>query len=322
MSDFFDRLEHELRGAVVRAAPAAAGSDTNRSVRHLRVRSTVSGLVVGFGSIAAIAVAIIAIAVIGHGAHGKASPAQSSGGSACTRQLLGELGVLRRPQTRTDRAFVPPAFPTGSQASPNGNPGNALTTTTSTFSQFIVPGLTRLARTLPNGRRIFFVVYKPELDMSPGSGGDVVWVFITGPGTSSAAPADLVLPQLLSSRYQQNPPSENANVYFSVVPDGVARVVWTYPRVAVPRIKVPHGPVLPAHVIPGAKLTASVQGNVAAAIKPPHVGGLPSATTWFAADGSLIKTFRYPVSSPRFRTPRPGTTTTQTLTSTAVPASC
>jgi hypothetical protein len=118
-------------------------------------------------------------------------------------------------------------------------------------------------------------------------------------------------------------PVEISNVYLSMVPDGVARVVWTFPRLKVPPVRLSHGPVFPGRVIPAAKLTASVQGNVAAAEKPRYQTAFASATTWYAADGYVIKTFRYPVTRFPSHIPSSGTITeTEKMVGTPVPPGC
>jgi hypothetical protein len=284
MSDFFDRLEHELRGAVARAAPAETDPAEHRSARGRPARPTVAGLIIAIGSVAAIAILVLAVALTGHGRHVQASspprPTGAPTGAVCTRRLLSAVAVLRRPQTRADRAFNPQGIRiTGvSQSKP--------------FPYVVVPGLTRRARTLPNGRPVFFVVYRPTGDTLLTELGDLLQVVVPSPGGRSAAFVTQVMAPMLPSDYRQ-PPLRIADVYLGLVPNGVARVTWTFPREAVPRITVPGGPVLKAHVIPGAQITATVHGNVAAANSPRQRVFLPSIATWLAADGHVIKTVKY-----------------------------
>jgi hypothetical protein len=91
MSDYFDRLEKELRGAVVRAAGARRGR-----------RFPVAGLATALAACAAVVVVVLAAALIGHGRGGSA-PGGVAAVPALARALVNELEILRRPQTATDR---------------------------------------------------------------------------------------------------------------------------------------------------------------------------------------------------------------------------
>src|ERR1700727_712463 len=186
MAAFFAGWAHGLRGVVVGATPPAGRSALSGALRHHRVRRTVGGLAVVFATLGAIVIAVIAIAVIGHRSH-TTRPAAPSAGSACTSRLLAALGGLRRPQTQADRAFHPPAIPTphlssAPQPPPSSNMlsagGNTSTPSGSTVSQVVVPGLTRLARTLSDGRRVFLVVYRYVVVGASAPGGDFVKVYV------------------------------------------------------------------------------------------------------------------------------------------------
>jgi hypothetical protein len=229
--------------------------------------------------------------------------------AACTRRLLAAVPVLRRPQTRADRAFNPQGIRITGVSQPKPYP------------YVVVPGLTRLARTLPDGRPVFFVVYRPLPDTLDTQLGDVLQVLVPSPGGRSAAFVTGVIPPLLTDVYRQ-PPMTIADVYVGLVPNGVARVTWIFPREAVPRIKVPGEPVFRAHVISGAEITASVDGDIAAAKAPAHPVAFPSAATWLAADGHVIKTVKYYVPSPPHGIPKSGGTETLTASGAPVPASC
>jgi hypothetical protein len=317
MSDFFDRLESELRGAVPRAAAGADGVP-----RRGRARSTAGGLLVGLGSVAAIAVVVLAIAVIGNRGRantnrgrGHTAAARGASGTACTRQPVSQLAVLRRPQTALDRAFDPNRV----KITGVSNSG--------TFPYAVVPALTRLARTLPGGERVYFVVYRPTETSIPFPDAptgirapavpqsvpvpqeDLLEVYATRPGAHTAAFVTEVLPGALAYEDRQ-PPLRIANVLLSLMPDGVATVKWTYPRLVVPTVTAPGGHVYRGRVIAGVELTASVQGNVAAAQVPPRSDVfLPSVTRWLAADGRVIKTYRFPVTKFPKTIPSSGTVT-------------
>jgi hypothetical protein len=261
--------------------------------------------------IGVISLVLIASACSGSSAsHVQASALGRPTAASCTGRLLAAVAVLRRPQTRADRAFNPQRVRiTGiSQSKP--------------FPYVVVPGLTRLARTLPNGQPVFFVVYRPLPHPLVPSLGDVLQVFVPSPGGRSAAFVTEVLPPALSYAYRQ-PPIRIGDFYLGLVPNGVARVRWTFPREAVPRIRAPGGPVFRAHVISGAEITASVRGNIAAAKEPPHPVSLPSGATWLAADGNELKAVKYYVPTfPVHGIPKSTGTVTLRLSGTPVPASC
>ena len=305
MSDFFDRLEHQLRGAVTRAAEPASTA----AVRRRRIPT--GGLGVALASAAGIAVAVVLIVVTGHGRRPARVAAPTA--SACTRKLFDGLGVLRRPQTAADRAFTPPR-PGTPQSGTSGYAPLQLTP---------VPGLTRLAATLPGGHRLFFVVYAPPSGLTVLSG-DEVSAYLTGPGGSSPSLVTEIISGAFLSILDDQPPIPLAlpgrsTMYLGIVPDRVARVVWTFPRQVVPTFTAPGGKVFPRRVIPGGRLTAAVRGNVAVS-RPTHLGGFPS-TTWLAADGRIISRKRAPVIQQTSTVATGTQPITETATGTPVPLS-
>jgi hypothetical protein len=273
------------------------------------------------GSVAAIAVVVIAIAVTGHGRHGQASSAGHSTESACDRQMFAQLAVLRRPQTAADRRFDPQTVtgPSPGESHPSGSPLRQPNSNSTSFPGVIEPGLTRLARTLPNGRRVFLVVYKQDLaSVFPASSQAITSVeaFVVGDQPSSAVSSEPFFPESVSSLYRV-PPTEVANVYYSVVPDDVARVEWTFPHETIPPVKGPGGHVLAGRVFPRTELIASVQANVAAAEAPRRPLFAPPFVTWLAADGHVIKSYRYKL--PNFAHLPKSKTVTATMTGVGSP---
>ena len=286
MSDFFDRLEGELRGAVARSAAPESATRPRPSRRRAG-----GGLVVALASGAAIAVAVIAIGVTGHGG---SSGRSSSHESACTRKLFAGLGVLRRPQTAADRAFQPPPLP---EAQPIPERKGLLSSGGAAYAPLrinLVPSLTRLARTLPGGRRVFLVVYAPPPAGLAADLGDEVWAYLTTPGTRSPVSLGSPLSGAFLSSLDKLPPLDYAATFIALVPDGVARVVWTFPRQTIPSFKAPGGRVFPGRVVRGATLVATVSGNVAAVGARHPVEPFPSSTTWLAADGHVIAAAKFP----------------------------
>jgi hypothetical protein len=273
------RALDELRAELMRSAaqhPSLADAwGSGASGRRIRRRPPLAGgLVLAGGSLVAIVVVVIVIGVTGD----RGPTRQSATATGCTNELLAELGVLQRRQTPADRGFRAPANPIqgGSQRARR-------------FPYTLVPALTRLARTLPNGRHVFLVAYAPRPG-SPGAQlGDLVFVFVTGgPGPRTAVGGEITAPTLSASI--QPPPTPVNAVYISVVPDGVARVRWTFPHVRIPRLPQ----LSTGRVLRGGTSTATVEGNIADARAIPGAYAVPTRTTWLDANGHVIKTFHYP----------------------------
>jgi hypothetical protein len=101
----------------------------------------------------------------------------------------------------------------------------------------------------------------------------------------------------LDSSYRL-PPQRIGSSLFSVVPDQVTRVQWTFPRERLPRLR--HS--TPGVVLRGGTLTAHVSGNIAAATALANMSPIPSITRWFNSRGNVINTFR----EAPFRVAKPG----------------
>lgn len=151
-----------------------------------------------------------------------------------------------------------------------------------------------------------------------------MWVYLTRPGRSPTLVSELISGAFLSRRLDNQTPipvslSSRSTMYLSVVPDGVARVVWTFPRQVVPAFTAPGGRVFRRRVIPGGMLIGTVAGNVAAS-RPTHLGGFPGAT-WLAADGRVISSMRAPVIQRTSTVATGKQTGTVTGTATGIPLS-
>jgi hypothetical protein len=281
----------ELRGELLRSAaerPAMAERwvETAPEAGVQRARRIGEWLprAIGLAISTAVVVIVAVIALVGH-----RHPVQHSAARTdCTRQLLGDLAVLRRPQTQADRAFQPGPVPPGVDRAHRAS-----------FPYAPVPGLTRLARTLPDGSRVFLAVYAPLPRSLAPPIGDIAFVFVARPRanvadrqvrTLSASFVTETSAPFLSSSYQI-PPTEAGDVYLGVVPDKVARVEWTFPRERLPNLPHLHG----GHVFRGVTLTANVIGNIAAARAIPYSFFMVSRATWLNATGRTIKTFSYTV---------------------------
>lgn len=113
MSDYFDRLELELRAATLRGTPRSAGARLRRApALHLGHVAT------GLGAAAAAALAVIAIVALGHShaptAQRSASPSPYYHVCMPTKRvacLVDDYGVLRRPPAGARPAIPRPIVP-------------------------------------------------------------------------------------------------------------------------------------------------------------------------------------------------------------------
>jgi hypothetical protein len=200
-----------------------------------------------------VAIAVVAGAlVLVSGGH-REQPARPPGAS----RLIARLAVLRRPQTPADRLPADVAVIRG------------LTGT-------IQPRLTRLVARRP-GIRLYLVVSTPArqpggLDWPASLGDQVSLIAVRGHTGQQSPPvpaADLDNATQLITLL----PRVGGIGPVQIVPDGVARVHWTYPG-------RPHGPHHTPHM-------TTVTNNLANT--PPPRGTLPHAT-WLRADGTVVPT--------------------------------
>lgn len=266
------------------------------------------------GALVAVAVVVIVLVLSAGGVSAQASRAshgpirvstRTAGTSGCTRELFVDLAVLRRPQTTADRTFDPATSRVSgiSQDAP-AKPEYAL-----------VPQLGRLARTLPDGLRVYLATYAPTAGSPAALVGDVVYAYVAHARGHDATFAGEASAPFLATAVRL-PPLIADRVLVQIVPDPASEVRWTFPRERIPNVPG----VSDAKVIPGGTVTANVVGNVAAVKEVPWAIGPPSVATWLAARGRVIKTYRSAVrSSPQIST---SGTVTATVTGTATPIHC
>ena len=304
--DFFDALEAELRAAVPRAARRRGGS------RSRRWPLRPSAIAIGLSVATTVAVAVAAFVLLGHRhaplprppvtQHRRNPPTTTSGtgsdyslGAVPTlAQLRANFAVLRRPQTAADRAQNPPC---GCGA--------------------VDRRLTRLARTLPDGSRVYLIVPRSLADAPIGSvPRSAMQVFVAepngnghsfafGPNVGYAhSPIDL---GGLGLRRPSN------SRWVGIVPDGVASARWTVcgssagSRCARPRT-----------------YTVPVIDNIATQTIPSSgqcVGcRRVEQVDWLARDGTIVGRFDhgYNLGAPPFVAGGHGSRTLQTLTPTGI----
>jgi hypothetical protein len=242
-------------------------------------------------SIAVVGLVVVVIATVGH--RGSSSSVVSPlpfGVPADARALVARMAVLRRPQSAADR------LPASIIAQEAGSGGRLR----------IIPSLTRLAATVHAGPgplatvQIFVVVGKSRgyrsdvataLEVAGQPGHRYLLYSATVVDTKTAAATGGLTPSAVSY---------NAGVRrkewldVGVVPDGVSRVKWVYPRPGEPPYRKKRGhPGLivanPAAVRAGIAVYPTVENNVAVP-KAGTLGGLMSAT-WYRPDGRVIASY-------------------------------
>jgi hypothetical protein len=237
------------------------GAELERATRRSHGRQ----LPVGWGSLSArigatgaVVVAVLALVLLSH--HGTPPPATSASNRVGAAQLIKELAILRRPQTTADREV---------------NFDSATPLENRVFGA-PVRGLTRLVATVSGGR-VFLIVRTPS-GYTPGglpplwkpSLGDLIGIRYVGSEASDGkvvGPAAVLMDADdtvgLSGQYR-----------IAIVPDGVARVRWTFPS---------------SHGRPPTVIYPRVTNNVAIAPTPHGANPVPTGT-WYAADGDVIHT--------------------------------
>ena len=188
--------------------------------------------------------------------------------------LIDELGVLRQPQTAQARAF-------NTSHHIQHKPGQLRTP-----PQQLLPSLTRVVE-LPDSGKLFLYV-APLAPVGPpvyGLGYHEAYPGSNGGGCCLTAEA-LRTPQGPGPDQFASGPNRHT-MYFEIVPDGVARVHWVFPRNPIePSPTTPLHPTLFAKAL---SVSVVVHHNVAAVRLPQR--GLATSDTWYAADGHAIATY-------------------------------
>lgn len=190
---------------------------------------------------------------------GRRAPRRSTAGGvpAAARQLISELGVLRRPQTPADRNLPAVVLQ---------QPG-------------VVRSLTRLVvRDL--GMRVFLLVRAAPHSTQAGAtavavtrDGRVIWLdnvrasFVARPRPPAPSPPALV------------------PIHVSIVPDGVATVVWTI------RSLSPHAS--------RTQISAAVSSNLAITRFPHLENELVSRAVWYGGSGHVVAAYNPPARQAR-----------------------
>ena len=140
--------------------------------------------------------------------------ARGAGRQLTPAQIVSELSVLRRPQTPADRAARPSC------------PSPCRTR--------YLPTMTRLARTLPDGRRVFLSVWRETTFQSsaPAGGYRVVAFVAAAAGVPRLNAQSLSSISVLVGDQLTVVPSADASsaspLWTAIVPDAVSHVRWTF----------------------------------------------------------------------------------------------
>jgi hypothetical protein len=257
---------------------------SGRTSPHQGSRRPARVLIPAGGIVVAVLIAVLA-ATVSHTGHRPVTPSASrlppkvvalGPSTAVDRALIGELGILRQPQTAAARRF---------------NTSPKLGLRLAQFAPFI-PSLTRAIQ-LPH-RVILFLYVTERVGFINAANHSVQHVRPGGLGMNLSAPfqgfggccwtpnglQQPVGPQITPYTRSQKPDW----LYVELVPDGVATVRWIFPQSIAEEIRLPHGE---------RSLTVPVHTNVAA-IALPHTGiggsnnGDASSVTWYNAAGRQI----------------------------------
>jgi hypothetical protein len=293
------RILRELGDEFERTVRPADRAETLGRGLLSRVRLALARVRFGRAAIAlavsvAIVVAVGAIVLLGHPHRNS----QGVTGGASERQLVARYAVLRRPQTAADRAagLAPlvrlnrPGRSYAHSESPTGKITNRQTRIIVRPVHYTyIPALTRvIAR---DGTTVTLFVLRA--DPNPAFHGPVrrslrnnlhgyfLVASLAGPKPTLA----LVAP--LPARRLATPTALNTRTdkVVAVVPDGVARVRWAWPRQFNPDT-LTYEPAL--------SVEATVRDNVAIAATARMRFIAPLTATWYAADGAVIRSITNP----------------------------
>ncbi len=272
MSDYFERIEVHLLDAVERHArhrsglrgPHQSSSRARFNARFRRPRwlPSVGNVTLALVAMSSLVIGGAALVLIGRHA---ASPSDSPGRPAGVRPLVAELAVLRRPQTGEDELhikFVPYIT--------------------------ILPASTRLAAILPDGGKLYLYIGRADPQKAPPAlrarllrkehlhgnayGLGSIWVSPDGhwsapyPGVTAAAVA-----RITGSWFSDR--NGGRATFTGIVPDGVARVRWSFGR----------------HDRPPLNVGITVHNNIATANVAIPFHDSPDQVIWYAADGRVIR---------------------------------
>ena len=186
------------------------------------------------GGLVVVAVVVVTVLVLRAGgdsaqasrdSHGRTQVTnRTTATSGCTRELFDDLAVLSRPQTAADRTFDPATARVSGIS--QGGPAKS--------EYALVPHL-RLARTLPNGSRVYLATYAPTAEKPATLVGDIVDAYVAQPHGHDATFAGEESAPFLATAVRQ-PPMNVDRMLVEIVPNPVSEVRWTFPREPIPKV--------------------------------------------------------------------------------------
>lgn len=244
-----------------------------------RPHLTVPGVLSVLSTIVVVAIAVGALALLGHARHRAATAVAA----LSERQLVAEYAVLRRPQTAADRSDAGPLdLPARSRVFRVGRQARRL-------DYVDIPSLTRVVR--QDGVTVsLFVLHITLSGVLPASArpaaargaqfmrriraieGYSLWARVAGapdrhPRLVTHTSTRAILPALPAP----------GDLVVAVVPDNVAHVTWTWPRLF-NTTTLDYNPPL--------AIAATAHGNIAVATAARAVA--PETATWEAAGGGVL----------------------------------
>jgi hypothetical protein len=289
----FHEFENELHALAGRSSAAEPVSRARRGPRVVRLNGASDAI--PFAVSVAVVIAVVAT-VLAFSGRDRSPTAGQPATPLALNANTSALAVLQRAQTKEDRTLPAVA---GRAARLGGRRGSGLSSqTVESFLRGAIPRSMRYAQTLPDGREVFLTrvrdptVHQPLLglwivapDGSWRHGQPVLHTTVGLPDNRIARIQALAGP---SCEVNSGPTGVHSGVTdWSIVPDGVSRVRWQFPREGVGRGD--RGPLT---------LDVPVHGNTAVATIPGRtLCDPPRVVALYAASGQVIARAALPPSA-------------------------
>jgi hypothetical protein len=294
VNDYLERLERQL------ASLTEEGAHLDRPLSLGQARRSIQGVILPVLA-GALALAVAAVILLSVGTH---KPSTSSAAAqpaipAADRQLATRLAVFRRPQNAKDKS-LPAVLRHVISVDHRGPLAQHMLDGT-------IPTLTRYIETLPDGYEVFLTLGIPPLHTALGGRRDPARSKIanlgmvtinpdgregTGPGLGGGFGGATARTLLFFAR--GGPDGCSADVEDNIVPDGVTRIRWQFPR------QDSYGYVYKAPLT----VNVPVIQNVAIALIPQRAScDKPTVVTLYGTHGQILSQRGNPASLDRIRKP-------------------
>jgi hypothetical protein len=293
VNDYLERLERQL------ASLTEEGAHLDRPLSPGQRRRSIHGVILPVLA-GALALAVAAAILLSVGTHkpSTSSAARQPAIPAADRPLATRLAVFRRPQNAKDKTL--PAVLHHVIAVDHRGP------LVQHMLDGTIPSLTRYIETLPDGYEVFLTLGLPRTTALGGRRlparskiADLGMVTInpngregTGPGLGGGFGGATVRTLLFFAR--GGPDGCSADVEYNIVPDGVTRIRWQFPR------QDSYGYVYKAPLT----INVPVIQNVAIALIPQRAScDKPTVVTLYDTHGQILSQRGNPASLDRIRKP-------------------